>query len=128
MSSNNKFSNIGIKKIESAKDNDSTSNQNKDLMSMEDQEKKRYAQDTDHRKLLVIWMICTVSIWLGIVLFIIVFNNLLKFYIQTQILIVLLATTTLNVLGLANIILKGLFPQPQKNIFPKRRRYKSKMQ
>ena len=54
-------------------------------------------------------MIWVVSIWLAIVLLIVITNSLLRLGISDEVLVVLLATTTINVLGLANIILKGLF-------------------
>lgn len=115
---NNAFSNVRLDIPDEV--SPSIPNQNADLLSIEDQEKRRYAQDTGHRKLLVIWMICIVTFWLVMVLFFVSCNDLLNFNIQSEILIVLLATTTLNVLGLANIILHGLFPRPKNSIRGKR--------
>lgn len=58
---------------------------------------------------LVWWMMWVVSIWLLCVLLIMCLNQVLGLGIKVEVQITLLATTTLNVLGLANIILNGLF-------------------
>lgn len=71
------------------------------------QEAIRYKEDTIHRKTLVKWMMIVVSIWLGGVLLITASSYWLK--ISPSVIMTLLATTTANVLGLAHIILKGLF-------------------
>lgn len=78
-----------------------------DARSMDAQEVIRFRQDTRHRGLLVKWMMIVVSSWLFAVLAILSISQLLG--ISDSVLIILLATTTVNVLGLANIILKGLF-------------------
>lgn len=88
---------------------DITSMENVDVLSLEGQEIHRFAQDTRHRRTLVRWMMCVVSIWLAVVLFIAIGNNTLYFGISDSVLITLLATTTLNVLGLSRIVLNGLF-------------------
>lgn len=80
-----------------------------DKLDKEDQYSERFRQDTKHRRILVNWMMCVVSIWLAVVLFCTIANKSLCLNIDKQVLITLLATTTLNVLGLANIILQGLF-------------------
>lgn len=82
---------------------------NADSMDINQQKRIRFSQDTKHRRQLVIWMMCVVSAWLLIVLFIVVFNGILKLSVSDNVMIALLATTTVNVLGLANIILNGLF-------------------
>lgn len=78
-----------------------------DAKSIDAQEIIRFKQDTKHRGLLVKWMMFVVSLWLLAVLVMLFVNPLLE--IRDSVLITLLATTTVNVLGLANIILKGLF-------------------
>ena len=83
--------------------------QDADFLSMDEQRRKRFSQDTHHRSVLVQWMIWLVSIWLFLVLFAVILNKPLRLYIESGVLYVLLATTTINVLGLANIILSGLF-------------------
>lgn len=80
-----------------------------DILPIEKQESIRFGEDTKHRKCLVYWMMGVVSIWLISVLLITTFNNPWCLNIDIKVLITLLATTTINVLGLANIILDGLF-------------------
>lgn len=82
-----------------------------DDLSMKQQIQKRYEQDTRFRKHLAHWVMYIVPVWLGCVLFIITFNNPFCFNLDSKVLITLLATTTVNVLGLAYIVLKGIFPQ-----------------
>ena len=80
-----------------------------DSLGLKEQEAKRYIQDTEERKLLSHWVIWVVSLWLSAVLFVVMFNNLLCFNLNNSVLITLLATTTVNILGLAYIVLQGLF-------------------
>lgn len=95
-----------------------------DILPIEKQESIRFGQDTKHRKCLVYWMMVVVSIWLISVLLITTFNNPWCLNIDKKVLITLLATTTINVLGLANIILDGLFGDHKsiKKLFNKKRR------
>lgn len=88
---------------------------NADALSLEAQEVHRFEQDTRHRHTLVRWMMWVVSIWLAVVLMITVFNKVLHLGIDTSVLITLLATTTLNVLGLSRIVLGGLFGYQKRN-------------
>ena len=80
-----------------------------DVWSLKKQEYNRYRQDTEERKLLSHWVIWVVSVWLFLVLFAIVFNKLLCFKIEPSVSLMLLGTTTVNILGLAFIVLSGLF-------------------
>lgn len=82
---------------------------NVDHLSKDVQYLERFKQDTKQRKVLVRWMMWVVSIWLAVVLVCTIMGNVWCLKIDKQVLITLLATTTINVLGLANIILKGLF-------------------
>jgi len=70
---------------------------------------KRYSSDTTDRKWLAKWTAWTVSVWLAFVLFIIISNKLLSFNLSDLVLVSLLGTTTLNVLGLSFIVLRGHF-------------------
>jgi hypothetical protein len=70
---------------------------------------QRYGSDTNDRKWLAKWTAWTVSIWLSIVLFIIITNNILSINLSDSTLIALLGTTTINVLGLSFIVLRGHF-------------------
>lgn len=85
-----------------------------DDKNLSEQIRERYSQDTQFRKHLdrcVMWII---PIWLFIVIAILVFCGIGLFSLGPEILIALLATTTINVLGLANIVLKGIFPNRKK--------------
>lgn len=82
---------------------------NIDILSLDDQKKARYKQDTWHRNVLVWWMMVIVSLWLVSVLLITAFNNPWCLRVSETVLVTLLATTTVNVLGLAYVILTGLF-------------------
>jgi len=73
------------------------------------QKTRRFAEDTKHRKGLVLWVKSVVSLWLTGVLFVVTFNSLLCFNLSDKVMIALLTTTTVNILGLAYIVLKGLF-------------------
>lgn len=79
--------------------------ENNDIKTLEQQEAERFGKDTKLRATLAIWTMIIISFWLVSVLLIIVFKSNL----ETKITITLLATTTLNVLGLPKIILEGLF-------------------
>lgn len=110
---NNSFGNINYHKNQPSDNPDMTSDL--DRWSMDKQTAERFGQDTKHRKWLVIWMMIVVSIWLVTVLIIIMFNIPLSLKIDDKVLITLLATTTVNVLGLSKIILGGLFDHPKRN-------------
>lgn len=69
----------------------------------------RYHQDTEQRLFLAKWVVWVSSIWLGAVLIILVMCGFKWIALDVVVLNVLLATTTANVLGLAFIVLKGLF-------------------
>lgn len=69
---------------------------------------KRFESDTQKRDTLSTWAAVLVSFWLISVLLILV-GNTNTYKLESNVLIALLATTTLNVLGLMFIVLKGLF-------------------
>ena len=75
---------------------------------------KNLSEDTQFRKHLARWVMWIIPIWLFIVIAILVFCGIGLFSLGPEILIALLATTTINVLGLANIVLKGIFPNRKK--------------
>lgn len=74
----------------------------------------RYQEDSRHRRGLICWIKWVISIWLGAILVIISFAGLNIFSLDTTVICVLLGTTTINVLGLAYIVLKGLFEKNTK--------------
>lgn len=88
---------------------------NIDIQNKNYQERLRYQQNTQHRDYLVNWVVITNSIWLIIVIIIVIAHgakgpSVDLFNLSDKVIITLLGTTTVNVLGLAYIVLKGLFP------------------
>ncbi len=84
--------------------------------ALDDELKRRnFEQEIKHRNILVYWVIGVVSIWLIIVLIILFkqgsFSLTLSesFNLSDKVIMTLLGTTTVNILGLPYIILKGLF-------------------
>lgn len=73
------------------------------------QERERYKQDTKQRKFLAHWVVIISSVWLCSVMVVLILSGLKILLLDNAVLNVLLATTTANVLGLAYIVLKGLF-------------------
>lgn len=87
-----------------------------DASSLKDQEKIRYKQDTKFRRHLTLWVMIIIPVWLYMV-----FQLLCKcangqWHLSDMVLSTLLATTTANILGLANIVLKGMFLKEDKKI------------
>jgi type IV secretory pathway TrbL component len=72
-------------------------------------ESDRYDSDTKDRKWLAIWTAALVSVWLILVILVLVFNEKWLICLSENVLITLLGTTTLNVLGLSFIVLRGHF-------------------
>lgn len=81
------------------------------VYSLNEQIRERYSQDTRFRKHLARWVMWIVPAWLAIVLIIVFFCGFGLTSLDSSVLITLLATTTVNVLGLAYIVLKGIFRQ-----------------
>jgi len=69
---------------------------------------QRYFSDTEDRKWLAQWSAAVVSIWLGFVAIVLISNNNCL-HLTEGVLITLLGTTTLNILGLSFIVLRGHF-------------------
>lgn len=69
---------------------------------------ERYREDTKHRRNLSTWAASIVSLWLISVLLILIFNSK-SINLSDSTMIALLSTTTLNVLGMMLIVLRGLF-------------------
>lgn len=89
----------------------STDKTDKDEYSLDNQKKlynDRYKKDTKWRCRLSWWVIIVDSAWLLAIL-IILFLNTHFLELSDPVLLMLLGTTTINVLGLAFIILKGFF-------------------
>lgn len=85
---------------------------NNDTKTLKEQEQKlrndRFKSDTNWRCRLSWWVIIVDSVWLVAILVILFFNTLYVM-LSDSVLLMLLGTTTVNVLGLAFIVLKGLF-------------------
>ena len=81
-----------------------------DSISLDQQKKKRYEQNTLWRERFSLWVMWIIPIWLIFVLIIIILVGSKVLTLPTSSINVLLGTTTLNVLGLSYIVLKGMFP------------------
>ena len=69
----------------------------------------RYYHDTIHRKHLICWVMWIIPIWLVAVLAIVAFMDVSR--VSDTVKTTLLVTTTANVIGLALVVLKGVFPK-----------------
>ena len=85
------------------------SEENHDKYGLEKQKTRRFSEDTDHRSGLITWVKWVVSLWLLCTITVVAFNSILHLDLKEGVLIVLLTTTTVNILGLAYIVLQGLF-------------------
>jgi hypothetical protein len=70
---------------------------------------ERFRSDTLDRKWLAVWATTVVTLWLIAVILILI--NKHKFDLSDTVLVTLLGTTTLNILGLSYIVLKGHFKE-----------------
>lgn len=86
-----------------------------DAASLKEQEKIRYSQDTKFRKHLTRWVMIIIPAWLYMVFQILCKCANGQWHLSDMVLSTLLATTTVNILGLANIVLKGMFLKEKKN-------------
>lgn len=68
------------------------------------EELKRFNQDTKNRSVLARWTFGIISVWLIAVLILLSFN-----FLSESVYITLLATTTVNIIGLPAIVLRGYF-------------------
>lgn len=82
-----------------------------DDKSIREQKTTRYSQNTKYRKYFSIWVMLIVPIWLLAVFSLLVLCGFGICQLSSTVLSTLLATTTANILGLAYIVLKGMFPQ-----------------
>lgn len=81
-----------------------------DKSSMREQKNERYRQDTKFRRHLTCWVMVIVPAWLVAVVVVLFFCGLSLCELSDVVLSTLLATTTANILGMAYIVLKGMFP------------------
>lgn len=99
---------IEFNDIEMGDDPISPRTDNPDVINENEQQRiknKGLNQDITHRNILVYWVMVVVSVWLLAVFYIIAFC----WGIADSVKVTLLTTTTINILGLPLIILKGLF-------------------
>lgn len=103
-------------KKQNGKDKDIDSAEWEDQLKIKEKnlEHDRFSSDTNDRKWLAKWTAIVVSAWLFLVLGILCFSSLLK--LSDTVLVALLGTTTLNVLGLSFIVLRGHFNSTEKPI------------
>jgi hypothetical protein len=80
--------------------------------SLEEQKRIRYKQDTHYRCIFSWWVIAVVSVWLSAILVIVFLQGAKILNLESSSFAMLLGTTTVNVLGLSYIVLKGMFPNP----------------
>lgn len=80
-----------------------------DELSMSEQKRMRYEQDTHFRKHFANWVMIVIPAWLLFVILILAGCGSGLLYIDSTVLVTLLTTTTVNVLGLAYIVLKDIF-------------------
>ncbi len=85
-----------------------------DRDDMQAQERERFKQDTEQRKILVIWMMFVVSLWLVFTCSVVITELCIFKKLSDTVFCMLLGTTTINVLGLAQIVLRGLFVPSKK--------------
>lgn len=82
-----------------------------DELSVNQQKAKRYSQNTKYRRLFSNWVMWIVPLWLLGVFILVILCGIHILTLSDKVLVALLATTTANILGLAYIVLKGMFPQ-----------------
>ncbi len=104
--------NVDLDAILSNLDENSLEDQDIDSDELDLQERRykneRYREDTKSRKKLAYWAASVVTVYL-ILVFIILFINHKCILLSDSVLMMLLGTTTVNVLGLMYIVLKGYF-------------------
>jgi hypothetical protein len=86
-----------------------------DLYDIEKQKAIRYGRDTIERQRLAHWVTRAVSLWLFCVIIIIVLKGFCVLKLSDTVMCMLLGSTTINILGLAYILLNGIFPSPPKD-------------
>lgn len=85
------------------------SNTDIDNESLEEQKKERYKQNTHARRFLTYWVCIIVTFWLLFSIILTVMLYCPNKNIEPSVAITIFGTQTLNVLGLANIVLRSLF-------------------
>lgn len=74
---------------------------------------ERYADTSSLRRRTAKWVMWIVSLWLTAVIVVLVCAGLEWVTLSNQVLIALLTTTTVNILGLPLVVLRGLYPKEE---------------
>lgn len=82
-----------------------------DEMSIGQQKVRRYSQNTQFRRYFSVWVMIIVPAWLFLAFSLVLMCGFGVCKLSDVVLSTMLATTTANILGLAYIVLKGMFPQ-----------------
>ena len=69
----------------------------------------RYRDNTGLRKCLALWSAGLVTLWMAAVMVVLFVNYTAELCLSNRVLIVLLSTTTLNVIGIVLVTMKDLF-------------------
>lgn len=73
----------------------------------------RYADTSSLRRRTAKWVMWIVSLWLAAVIVVLVCAGLEWITLSNRVLIALLTTTTVNILGLPLVVLRGLYPKEE---------------
>lgn len=74
---------------------------------------ERYADTSSLRRRTAKWVMWIVSLWLAAVIVVLVCAGLEWVTLSNRVLIALLTTTTVNILGLPLVVLRGLYPKEE---------------
>ena len=74
---------------------------------------ERYADTSSLRRRTAKWVMWIVSLWLTAVIVVLVCAGLEWVTLSNRVLIALLTTTTVNILGLPLVVLRGLYPKEE---------------
>nr|DAN71207.1 MAG TPA: hypothetical protein [Caudoviricetes sp.] len=85
--------------------------QKPDLLEKIDPPTERYKDTSQLRRHTGYWVMIVVSQWLFVVICLVILVGLRSLELTDSVIITLLGTTTVNIIGLPFVLLKGLYPQ-----------------
>lgn len=85
--------------------------QEPDLSEKIDPPTERYKDTSQLRRHTGYWVMTVVSQWLFVVICLVILVGLKSLELNDSVIITLLGTTTVNIIGLPYVLLKGLYPQ-----------------
>lgn len=85
--------------------------QKPDLSEKIDPPTERYKDTSQLRRHTGYWVMIVVSQWLFVVICLVILVGLKSLELNDSVIITLLGTTTVNIIGLPYVLLKGLYPQ-----------------